>query len=356
MPAPAPAARDRLRGLLLGLAVGDAIGLPAEGLPPRRIAKLFPGPLRHRLLPGVGLVSDDTEHAIFTAQALLAHPDDASAFRGALAWKLRLWFLGLPAGMGLATARACFRLWLGLRAPGVRSAGNGPAMRAPVLGGALAGDAAKLAAYVRASTELTHTDPRAYTGALALAHMAAWAVTHGEPPAWFTARDLLAPLAPPEDDEWPALLAAMGESLVGGDDVPTFARRLGLARGVTGYIYHSVPVAIYAWFRHAGDYRAAIEGIVAAGGDTDSVAAMAGALVGATAGEAGLPADWVAGVRDWPRGIPVVRALADRLTDLTATGRAQPPVRYAWPALALRNLVFLLVVLAHGLRRLLPPY
>lgn len=357
---PTDVSRARLRGLMLGLALGDAIALPAEGLPPKRIARLFPGPLRHRLLPGPGggsgMFSDDTEHAIFTAQALIANPTDAGAFRAALAWKLRLWFLGLPAGIGLATLRACLRLWLGLRVSGVRSAGNGPGMRAPVIGGALAGDEARLAAYVEASSLLTHTDPRATTGALALARMAAWAVAHGEPPAWFTARELLAALAAPTDDEWPALLAAMGESLVAGDDVPAFARRLGLARGVTGYIYHSVPVALFAWFRHGGDYRQAIAGIVAAGGDTDSVAAMAGALVGATAGEAGLPAEWLAGVRDWPRGLPVVRALADRLADCAESGQPQPPVRYPWPGLALRNPLFVAIVLTHGFRRLLPPY
>lgn len=347
---------ERLRGLMLGLAVGDAIALPAEGLGPARIAKLFPGPLRHRLLPGVGMFSDDSEHAIFTAQAILAHPADAEAFRRSLGWKLRWWFAALPAGIGLATLRACLRLWLGFRVSGVRSAGNGPGMRAPVIGAAFAHDPERLAAYVKASSELTHTDPKATTGAMALAVMAAHAVTHAEPPTWGAAQKVLAPLAGEDDVEWPALLAAMGESLVGGDDVPAFARRLGLARGVTGYIYHSAPVAIFAWLRHAGDYRAAIEGIVAAGGDTDSVAAMAGALVGATAGEAGIPAEWVAGVRDWPRGTGVVRALGDGLARLAATGQPQPPVAYPWPGLLLRNPVFTAIVLTHGVRRLLPPY
>lgn len=350
------ASRERLRGLLLGLAVGDAIALPMEGLAPARVAKLFPGPLRHRLLPGVGLFSDDTEHAIFTAQALLAHPADPQAFRAALAWKLRLWLLGLPAGIGFATLRACLRLWLGLAESGVRSAGNGPGMRAPVIGAVLGGDPERMCAYVRASTALTHTDPRAQTGALALAMMAGLAVTHDQPPPWFAVRDMLAGLAGPEDVEWPGLLAAVGDSLGAGDDIPAFARRLGLARGVTGYIYHTVPVVLFAWLRHGRDYRGALEGIVAAGGDTDSVAAMAGALLGATAGEAGIPAEWIAGVRDWPRGLPVVLALADGLTEVAATGLPQPPVRYAWGGLALRNPAFVGIVLAHGLRRLLPPY
>jgi ADP-ribosylglycohydrolase len=339
---PAP---ERLTGLLLGLAVGDALGLPMEGLAPARIARRFPGPLRHRLLFGRGMVSDDTEHAIFTAQAVLQAPADVAAFRRALAWKLRGWFLGLPAGIGLATLRACVRLWLGFPRPGVFSAGNGPGMRAPVLGAYFAGDPARLAAYVRASTELTHTDPKALTGAMALATMAAWAVTHDGPPGWTEAQEMLTGVAP-EDAAWGALVAAIGEGLAAGDDVPAFARRLGLGRGVTGYMYHTAPVALFAWLRHGGDYAAGVAGVVQAGGDTDSVAAMAGALLGATATPAGIPQAWVDGLTDWPRGVGVLRAL----------GAARAPVRYPLWGVVPRNAAFTAIVLGHGLRRLLPPY
>jgi len=82
------------------------------------------------------MISDDTEHTLMVAQSLLKHPDDAAAFARSLAWRLRWWFLGLPAGVGLATARACLKLWLGFppQRSGVHSAGNGPAMRSALLG------------------------------------------------------------------------------------------------------------------------------------------------------------------------------------------------------------------------------
>jgi ADP-ribosylglycohydrolase len=57
--------------MLLGAAVGDALGLPSEGLSRQRIKRLFPGPLRHRFFFGHGMVSDDTEHLFMVAQALL---------------------------------------------------------------------------------------------------------------------------------------------------------------------------------------------------------------------------------------------------------------------------------------------
>src|SRR5207249_4219179 len=109
-------AQERLRsafaGVLLGTAVGDALGLPAENLSPERIRKRWSGEWRMRFLFGRGMISDDTEHTLMVAQSLLCHPDDATAFQRALAWKFRWWFAGLPGGVGLATAKACLKLWI----------------------------------------------------------------------------------------------------------------------------------------------------------------------------------------------------------------------------------------------------
>jgi ADP-ribosyl-[dinitrogen reductase] hydrolase len=343
-----------LLGLILGTAVGDALGLPMEGLAPARIARRFKAPLGHAFLWGHGMVSDDTEHALFTAQALLAHPHDVAAFRRALAWKLRLWLLGLPAGIGFATLRAILRLWLGFKRPGVYSAGNGPAMRAPVLGAAISNDAPRLHALVSASTALTHTDPRALTGALAVATLAAWAARERrhEPPGSDELAQMLLPLAADADREWPALLEKLATHRACGHSPQTFAVALGLTGGVTGYMYHSVPIAIYAWLVHFGDFQATLAEVIALGGDTDSVAAIAGALAGAVTGPDGIPAAWRTRLLDWPRGEPVYLQVADRLAGGTPGG----PVRYFWPGVLVRNVLFLGVVLAHGFRRLAPPY
>ena len=77
---------NRLTGALLGTAVGDALGLPREGLSRRRAERLYgSGPIRHRFLFGRGMLSDDTEHACMTAQALLAAPEDEARFARSLA-------------------------------------------------------------------------------------------------------------------------------------------------------------------------------------------------------------------------------------------------------------------------------
>jgi len=351
--------KDRLAGILLGTAVGDALGLPAEGLSPQRRRRLFPGPWRHRFLLGRGMTSDDTEHAFFVAQSLLKHPADASAFQRSLAWHLRWWFLGLPAGVGLATARACIKLCVGFppTRSGVFSAGNGPAMRSAVLGGYFHDDPASIESFVRASTRITHTDPKAMIGALAVARLAAWAVEHDaiRRPSIEEVGDLLL-RAGDDEPQWRTPVHEIRGAFSAEATVPEFAARLGLDRGVTGYAYHTVPVAAYAWLRHYGDFRSTVEAVLDCGGDTDTTGAIAGALAGATAGTSGIPKMWLEGILDWPRSVRLLQRAAERLAEQREEGRPLGPVSYPRLGVLPRNLFFLAVVLTHGLRRLLPPY
>ena len=170
--------RSRLRGLILGTAVGDGLGLPGEGFGREKIAALGWTEWEHRFVFGRGMVSDDTEHTLFVAQSLIAFSDDSLLFQKSLAWKLRLWLLGLPAGIGYATLRSILRLWFGYSPSksGVWSAGNGPAMRSAVIGVQFCNDQKKMLEFVKASTLLTHSDPRAETGAAAIALCAAKSV------------------------------------------------------------------------------------------------------------------------------------------------------------------------------------
>jgi ADP-ribosyl-[dinitrogen reductase] hydrolase len=319
----------------------------------------MPGPWRHRLLFNRGMVSDDTELTLFVAQSLLRHPTDADAFQRRLAWHLRWWFAGLPAGIGMATARACVKLWLGFPPgrSGVFSAGNGPAMRSAVIGGYFHDKPEMLRRFVMASTQLTHADPKATIGAEAVARVAAWAVEHDSaaPPAEETIARLLVELAP-QDQAWCRWIKQMQTAVASKASVVDFAGVLGLAKGVTGYIYHTVPVAVYAWLRHYGDFRATVGAVLDCGGDTDTVGAIAGALAGATVGAAQIPESWLQGIVDWPRSVRLLRAVADRLTDQLRAGHSLGEVSYPWPAVLPRNLFFLLLVLFHGFRRLAPPY
>lgn len=346
--------REALIGVLIGTAVGDSLGLPMEGLSARRQQKLFRPPLRQRLVAGFGMISDDTEHTFLLAQSLLACPDDAAGFQRELARRLRWWLLSLPAGVGFATLRAILKLWLGVppSRSGVKSAGNGAAMRSALLGVYFRDDSTKREAFARASAEITHRDPRAIIAARAVTEAAHW-MSEGND-------DLEALLdslgRAGEHAEWSALLPQLRQSLFDGASVAEFAKTIGAAEGVSGYAFRSVPVAMYAAVRHRDDFWAAIADVIACGGDTDTTAAITGALVGARVGVAGIPAEWHARIAEYPRSIDVLQRIGERLSRQLETGSPQGPVRYFWPAIPLRNLAFLAIVLAHGLRRLLPPY
>ncbi len=104
---------DRFRGMLLGTAVGDSVGLPAEGISPRRARKLFGDRWRQRLLFNRGMLSDDTEHTLFVAQSLLVHPTSCQRFARRLAWCLRWWLMSLPAALDWPRyGRSCACGWV----------------------------------------------------------------------------------------------------------------------------------------------------------------------------------------------------------------------------------------------------
>ena len=342
---------DRIAGCALGGAVGDALGLPAEGISRRRAAKMFRGSLRHRFAFGRGMCSDDTEHACMTARAILTHPTDADAFARVLAWKLRWWLLGVPAGIGLATLRSIVRLWLGIPPDrsGVRSAGNGPAMRAAIIGTYFRDDERRLRDYIRASTRLTHSDPRAERGSLIIALAAAHAVRSGGADGFI---DIALRQSAP-DQELHSALQAAAEHLHAGASAATFANAIGLSRGVSGYINHTVPIALYCWLRTPHSFEDAVGSCIALGGDTDTTAAVTGALIGATAGASAIPKPLLDGLIEFPRSVKWMRELA---SDLAARRAPQRGNIAFVPALLPRNVLFAVIVFAHGFRRLLPPW
>ncbi len=339
---------DRYAGVLWGTAVGDALGLPAEGISRRGIERLgWKNNWRHRLLFGRGMLSDDTEHTLLVVEALTAHPNDVDAFQRALAKKLRWWLLALPAGVGMATARAILKLWIGVSPArsGVYSAGNGPAMRSAIIGAYFADQPEQIENYVRAATEITHTDPKALVGALAVAYCAA------TPDDLTLIWERLESLSAIESEEWPQLVTTLKAAVAAEDTMFEFTQRLGVEQGVSGYTYHTVPVALFAFFRWSSDAqgfeRALIE-VLNCGGDADTTGAIVGAIAGARLGGAGIPESWRGGICDWPRSSSSIGRCVNALN----SGEVAPSV--CWFYVLMRNLVFSLIVLTHGLLRLVP--
>ena len=351
---------DAIIGCLLGTAVGDALGLPYEGMSPERGRKIFADSTKYHLVFGKGMFSDDTEHACFTAQAVIRSNGNVGEFRHQLAHSLRWWLLALPAGVGFATARAILKLWLGFppTKSGVFSAGNGPAMRSSILGVAFGHDGEKLKNYVKACTEITHTDPKAYYAALAVA-IASRGEECSDDSKWQGdyLRSLKHFMAEAEAEEFLDLAQRAAASAAKGESVTVFAESIGSEKGITGYSYHTVPCVLQAWFRYGDNYEQGIQEIIRAGGDTDTTAAIFGGIVGARAGKQCIPEKLLDNIVDWPRTIGWIESLGRATGQALAKklSNAYEP-RYFWPGVLPRNFAFLLIVLAHGLRRLLPPY
>ena len=335
------------------------MGLPYEALSRRRGARLLGAPDRFRFVFGRGMGSDDTEHTVMVAQALAASGGEPVAFAHELGWRLRWWLLGLPAGIGFATLRALVKLWLGFgpHCSGVFSAGNGPAMRSAIIGAAV-DDEKAMRRLVSICTRITHTDPRAEYGALAVAlaaHLVARqkSVVRGDVYERHLARCL------PEDPAAKELLDLVrmaAASASAGDSTETFARSLGCHGGVTGYVYATVPACLHAWFLHPRDYESAIAEVIQCGGDTDTTAAIVGGIVGSAVGKTGIPKEWIGGLFEWPRTVPWMEGLAKSLEQAMALASPQAPPRVFAPWLLARNAFFLAVVLVHVGRRCLPPY
>ncbi|MPY94656.1 MAG: hypothetical protein GEV08_16820, partial [Acidimicrobiia bacterium] len=277
-------------GALLGGAVGDGLGAPFEGhagpVPLRRLAVVEREPvgLRH---------TDDTAMTIALAESLLEVGDvdeDHLAATLARRWKRE-------PGRGYASGAATLFSRLGAGearqdvAPslfgGDGSLGNGAAMRvAPVA--LLAGGDPHTAAWLgRRTARVTHTHPLGIDGAAVQA--AAVAIALGQQPSERVDAEQFIGILTAEAHE-PELVLKLHTvlDLLRCSNPRVVASRLGA--GVTAP--EAVAAAIWSFLRHAGSYRAVVRGAIRLGGDTDTVASMAGALAGAHLGEHAIPASW----------------------------------------------------------------
>lgn len=328
-----PDRRARLRGTLLGTAIGDALGLPLEGMTGRAIARSEPRLDRFSLFGATGFVSDDTEQSALVAASLARHPKDRSLFVRAFRRALLGWFARLPWGIGGGTLRACVRIALGMKRSGVRSAGNGAAMRAAIVG-VFFSEAPREERWewVDALSSITHVDERAMDGARYVAEVA-------------VDGDLRRAL---DAVSSPALRAALERALELADDEATTEHAAAIL-GATGYVVCSVPLAAFVFARHGRDpdVMRALREVIRAGGDTDTNAAIVGAWVGALRGDEAFPSSLVETLHDGPFGPTHLRALAN---DLAEVHERPPAARYSWGLALVRNVALFPVVLFHGMR------
>ncbi len=351
------ALNNSIEGCILGTAVGDSLGLPVEFLKPSRIPYFLGTELKQNFFLGKGFVSDDTDHACFVAQALCKHFKNPVEFQNQLSWYLRLWLISLPAGIGLATLKSTFKLWLGFSPSnsGVFSAGNGPAMRSPLLGVIYGEDQDLLKDFVKRSTELTHSDPKAFQGALIVA-LAAYKSSINSNCSGPEFLEEIFLLCPDLDGEFREILTRAVYSSEKNLSLLSFCESEGFKNGVSGYIVHSVCSIIHVWLRKRKQFASAIEEIIFVGGDTDSTAAILGAIIGAGSGKESIPRQWLENLAEWPRNVLFMENLSNSLAMAIESKETRDAPKALWLFSLLRNLIFIGIIIPKALRRLFPPY
>ena len=299
---------ERIRGGVLGLVIGDALGAPFEGQTGEWIGRRYPHP--QALLtnpPGDGLASlcytDDGQMAIALTEALLAHPEptvddyarayvaDYEPWRGYGRGARRV-LEALGRGVAPAeAARACFP---------DGSFGNGAAMRVAPVGLRWAEDPTALLEQARRSALPTHCHPDGIEGALLLARAVAWAVRAEA----FDREAFFADLDPVVSRDGYRAQLELARTCQPGD-LAQLGNEISALR--------SVPTCLAAFACFPDSYVDAVGSVILLGGDTDTLAAMTGALSGAFLGRGAIPTRLVDMLEDDAKGQTHVQILAGRL-------------------------------------------
>lgn len=275
--------REHVRGALLGTAVGDALGAAFEGqnvVDPSDLERVTSS-------NGVLRWTDDTHMTVAMAESLVAvgafdGADMAAKFVAAHAaepW--RGYGAGPPRIFAAITAGAVWDQPARELFGGGGSFGNGGAMRAAPAGCFHAGDPGAAAELSRRAAAITHTHELALQGAALQAASVAWLVGQGPSTGLLEAVRRVAPA-----EEFQRRLAMIGE--LAKADPRQAVERLG--NGVAAV--EAVPAAMWAFLHNPGSFEGSVRGAILMGGDTDTIAAMAGAMAGAALGVGAIPEPW----------------------------------------------------------------
>ncbi|WP_183093206.1 ADP-ribosylglycohydrolase family protein [Nocardioides stalactiti] len=311
------AQNDRAAGVLLAAAAGDALGVPYEFATP-------PAPGVEAAMTGGGLGnfapgewSDDTAMAVAIARVAATGADlTTQAALDQIADGFLEWYDGGPADIGIQTSSVLSATRLRLDAGEVglarvmieeaaaytaarsHSAGNGALMRTAPVALAHLDDRDELARAARLVAELTHADPLAGDSCVLWCEAIRIAVLE----ARFEVAAGLDLLPDDRRDRWRAWLEDAldldrnrGERVPGERFRPNGFTVTALQAAVAAIVTTDVPQEMSA--RHL---QLALHNAVRIGDDTDTVAAIAGGLLGARWGASAVPLSWRHAVHGWP--------------------------------------------------------
>jgi ADP-ribosyl-[dinitrogen reductase] hydrolase len=302
---PQPDIPDRFLGCLLGLAIGDAFGMPVEGFASPEIRNRY-GWLdtyyprtdaSGNEIEAAGEITDDTEMMLCHVESLvstggLVDPENTGMRFIRLFNSDSRRFMGRTTQLSLMHADETGDFQAGVG--GEHAAGNGVAMRIAPIGLIHSVGRFNAEVFVREIMRaglITHANPEAINGGVAMAYGVRLQVT-GEVPPEVVPDEVCSFI---DEDTVSKKIRQAG--LLAQRDLDRDRHIANLQQiGTSGYVADSVGAAFYCASVAGNDFRFGIELAANAGGDTDTVAAMTGALIGAHAGASTLPLDLVEGL------------------------------------------------------------
>lgn len=303
---------DRMLGALLGTAVGDALGMPVEGLSHTNVRTYYRGikqyePDRHRRDLTAGQWTDDTQFTFALTEGLtdwLHATDHPAHFDDALAERLTAAYVALrpqARRWGPTSRTAIERLAQGIpwtEAGDATHPSNGAAMRAAPLGlwwATVAVSFDQALTFLQAIFGLTHRHPTALVAGIGQAFAVAEVLR--TPPEAFAPEAF-----------WQRLLKVVQQAEAAlGDASAACSRRLqllgnhlhdfpldlqDLCQGTSARADESWPFAVAMFARNPDLLEATLLSAINVGGDADTIGAMVGALLGARHGWHAFPEVW----------------------------------------------------------------
>ncbi len=291
--------RSRVLGTVLGAAIGDAMGHPTEFKKLPEIRKqwgaagvsrfeLFREENGQRFAP----YTDDTQMAEAVLRTLLeSRSDDLDATMTRMAKAFVRWANDPQGGHrapGNACLAGCAALARGVHwseAGGEKAGGCGSVMRAYPFGLLFADDLERAERWAVEHSKLTHRDPIALAACAAMAVGTALALHRTAPESVLTA--MIAAARRHDGKTAIMMQRAWDEAREGVSPDTTLTWLQSWAA------HEAIAAGVYIFARHPDDPRAAILEGANTDGDSDSIATIAGALVGARCGIDALPVEWV---------------------------------------------------------------
>jgi poly(ADP-ribose) glycohydrolase ARH3 len=300
-----PPTQDQFVGCMLGLAVGDATGAPFEGLPGWMIYNQGPA-LRIVETPTeeTRYYTDDTQMAIGVAETLIKcgeiREEELCEAFGRNYDPARCYGQGARRLIEAMIEGSDWRELAKTIFPG-GSWGNGAAMRVAPVGLLFCDDLDQVAEQAELSSLPTHRHPLGIDGARLIALAVALAVREPN----FDRTEFLEELhrrARTEEFQWQ--LATLVQ-LTPDDSIASF--------GCTLDAHRSVTTAIACFANSPDSYTETISHAIGLGDDTDTLAAMAGAISGARLGIVGIPAHLISSLENQDKGNEYIEGLARQL-------------------------------------------